>query len=250
MPGPVALSHKDFNQTKGVNLAPGQSATDVAQLGQAQSLAAAAEANAKGYTDAQLVGLASGQTPKGTVRAATTTNVNITSPGSTIDGLTPAAGDIFLLTGQTTGSQNGPYRWNGASTAMTRASNWDEQSEAVLGSYWIVREGSLQDTFALLTNDAFTLGTTTATFKFVGIAAAVVADGYTELCPVVNAAGTWTITHGLTLTCPPIVQVYRVASPYDLMDVAVRVPSTSQVQIAPDLALAAGEFRAVIKRVA
>lgn len=249
MPGPAALSAKDFGNLPGKNLAAGVTGTDVAQVSQAQGYASTAETNAKAYTDSQLAGLASGQTPKGTVRAATTTNVNITSPGSTIDGLTPAVGEVFLLTGQTTGSQNGPYVWNGASVAMTRAGNWDQQAEAVLGSYWIVREGSLADTFALLTNDAFTLGTTTATFKFVGIAAAAVVEGYSETCPVVNAGGTWTITHGLTLTAPPVVQVWRAAAPGDLVDVAVRCPSPySQVTVAPDVALAAGEFRAVIRK--
>lgn len=250
MPGPAALSQKDFGNLRGINLAPAVAGTDAAQLSQAQSLATAAQSSAQSYTDAQIAGLTSGQTPKGTVRAATTTNVNITTPGSTIDGLTPAVGDVFLLTGQTTGSQNGPYRWNGASVAMTRATNWDESTETILGSYWIVREGSLQDTFALLTNDSFTLGTTTGTFKFVGIAAAAVVEGYSETCPATTAGGSWTITHGLTLTAPPIVQVYRVAAPGDLVDVAVRCPSPySQVTIAPDVALAAGEFRASIRKV-
>jgi len=248
MPGPFPLSQKDFGNQKGVNLANGTANTDAANVGQVNSAAAGAQAAAQSYTDAQIAGLTSGQTPKGTVRAAVTTNVNITTPGSSLDGLTPANGDIFLLTGQTTGSQNGPYRWNGASVAMTRATNWDETTETILGSYWIVREGSLADTFALLTNDSFVLGTTTAAFKFVGIAAAAAAEGYSELCPTTVAGGTWTITHGLTLTAPPIVQVYRASSPFDLVEVAVRAPSTSQVVIAPDVALAAGEFRAVIRK--
>ena len=210
MPGPFPLSQKDFGNQRGVNLLAGSANTDAANVGQVTSAASSAEANSRSYTDSQLAGLASGQTLKGTVRAATTTNVNITSPGSTIDGLTPAAGDVFLLTGQSTGSQNGPYTWNGASAAMTRATNWDTAGEAVVGSYWIVREGSNADTFALLTNDSFTLATTVAMFKFVGMAQAAVVDGYTEQCPATAAGGTWTVTHSLG-TDKVIAQVYRVA---------------------------------------
>ncbi len=248
MPGPAPLSQTDFGNQKGVNLANGTANTDAANVGQVNTAAAAAQTNANAYTDSQLAGLASGQTPKGKVRAAVTTNVNITSPGSTLDGLTPATGDVFLLTGQSTGSQNGPYRWNGATSAMTRASNWDEQAEAVTGSYWIVLEGSLQDTFALMTNDAFTLGTTVAAFKFVGITQAAVADGYTEQCPSTTAGGTWTVTHNLG-TDKVLVMIYRTASPKDLVTAAVRRPSTSQVTIHPDIALAAGEYEVVVKRV-
>jgi hypothetical protein len=129
------------------------------------------DAATKNYVDVLLAGIASGQVLKGAVRAAVTTNVTISSPGSTLDGLTAANGEIFLLTGQSTGSQNGPYVFNGSGSAMTRATNWDTSAEAVLGSYWIVQAGTNADTFALLTNDtAITLGTTTPTFTFRGAA--------------------------------------------------------------------------------
>ena len=118
----------------------------------------------KAYVDSQLAGLVSGQTLKGAVRVSTNANINIATPGATIDGVAMATGDTVLLYGQTTGSQNGPYIWNGAAVAMTRAANWDSSAEAVLGSYWIVREGSRADTFAVMSNDtAFTLGTSVLT---------------------------------------------------------------------------------------
>lgn len=125
----------------------------------------------KGQLDTALASLTSGQTLKGAVRAAATSNVTISSPGTTIDGLTAANGDVFLLTGQTTGSQNGPYVFNGSGSAMTRATNWDTTAEAVLGSYWIVEAGTKADTLALMSNDtAITLGTTTPTFVFIAAA--------------------------------------------------------------------------------
>lgn len=132
----------------------------------------AQDAATRNYVDTALSGLASGQTLKGSVRVATSTNIaNPTgAPGSTIDGVTMAANDVFLLAGQTTASTNGPYVWTNA-TAAARAANWDTSGEAVLGSYWIVREGTNADTFALLTNDTtITLGTTALTFVFRGAA--------------------------------------------------------------------------------
>lgn len=133
----------------------------------------AQDAATKGQLDTALAGLASGQVLKGSVRVAATTNINIASAPSTADGVTLANGDIVLLTAQSTGSQNGPYVFTAAAAALTRATNWDTSGEAVLGSYWIVREGTNADTFALLTNDtAITLGTTTPTFVFRGAAGA------------------------------------------------------------------------------
>ena len=82
------------------------------------------DAATKNYVDTALAGLATGQTLKGAVRGAATTNVNIASAPATIDGITPTNGDIFLLTGQTTGTQNGPYVWTAAGAAMARAANW------------------------------------------------------------------------------------------------------------------------------
>lgn len=136
------------------------------------------DAATKVYVDTALSGLASGQVLKGTVKVAATTNINIASPGATIDGVTMAANDVVLLTGQTTGSQNGPYVWNGAASTLVRATNWDTTAEAVLGSYWIVQQGTNADTFALLTNDtAITLGTTVPTFVFRGAAGASYSAG-------------------------------------------------------------------------
>lgn len=123
----------------------------------------------KNYVDTQLSGLTSGQVLKGAVKVATTTNITLTAPGATLDGISMSNGDLFLATGQTTASANGPYVYNGSASTATRATNWDSSGEAVLGSYWIVQQGTNADTFALLTNDsAITLGTTALTFVFRG----------------------------------------------------------------------------------
>jgi hypothetical protein len=115
---------------------------------------------------------------KGKVRAAVGTNINLAAPGNSLNSVTPAPGDAFLLYGQTDGTQNGPYVWTAAGTPMARADNWNTQAEAVVGSYWIVAEGTYADHYALMTNDAFTLGSSALVVQFTGVAASYVAgDG-------------------------------------------------------------------------
>lgn len=78
---------------------------------------------------------------KDNVRVSTTGNINLSSPGSTIDGVTMAASDRVLVKSQTSVPANGIYIWNGAASAMTRAldaSTFDELESAVV----TVDEGS------------------------------------------------------------------------------------------------------------
>jgi len=123
----------------------------------------------KNYVDQSISGIAGGLILKGAVAVAATTNISLTTPGATIDGITMTNPMTILLTGQTTGSQNGPYVWTGASTTLTRALNWATSAQAVLGSFWIVEQGSNADNIAVCTNDtAITIGTTTPAFAFRG----------------------------------------------------------------------------------
>lgn len=205
----------------------------------------AQDASTKNYVDTSISGLTSGQVLKGTVRAATTANVSITSAPSTIDGVTPAANDVFLLTAQTTGSQNGPYTWTSAGTAMARAANWNTAPEAVIGSYWIVREGSKADTFALMTNDTFTLATTTAAFNFVGVTTSATAPVEQDLGD--GASTVFTITHNFG-TKAVLVVVFRNASPYDEIDVYVSRPTTNTITVEPDETWTAAQYHCVVSK--
>lgn len=201
----------------------------------------------KNYVDTQIASLTSGLVFKGSVRAATSSNVSVSSAPSTVDGLTPTNGDVFLLMGNTTGSENGPRVWTAAGAVMNRATNWDTSGEAVLGSFWDVREGTNSDTFALCTNDtAITLNTTALTFVIRGNNVPV--TGYTTTCPAVTAGNPWTITHNLNSKYV-IVQVARVASPYDFVDIRIERTSVNVVTAQPDVNLTSGDFEAIVQKV-
>lgn len=92
-------------------------------------------------TLAQVRAFVEGLAWKDSVRVKTQGNINLSSPGSTIDGITMASGDRFLLASQTIASQNGIYVWTGAATPATRAldaSTFAELESAVAG----VEEGT------------------------------------------------------------------------------------------------------------
>lgn len=92
---------------------------------------AAGDAVPKSYVDSLVEGLAW----KDSCRVSTQSNINLAAPGATIDGITMASQDRFLVRSQTTASQNGIYIWNGASSAATRAldaSTFAELEQAVV----------------------------------------------------------------------------------------------------------------------
>lgn len=85
----------------------------------------------KSYVDSAVEGLAW----KDSARVATQSNINLASPGATIDGITMVSQDRVLVRNQSTQSQNGIYVWNGAATALTRsldASTFAELEQAII----------------------------------------------------------------------------------------------------------------------
>lgn len=208
------------------------------------------DAATKVYVDNAIAALTGGLVFKGAVRAATASNVSITSAPSTIDGVTPGTGNkVFLLTGQTTGAENGPWTWVSAGAAMTRPTNWDTTAEAVPGSLWVVQEGTFDNQLAILSNDTFTLATTTGTFVFLNPAAASDNDvGYTTTCPAVSAGNPWTVTHSLGSKAV-LWAVYRTASPFDEVDIYGTRDSTTVLTLTPDIAMSSGEYTVVVQKV-
>ncbi len=131
-----------------------------------QTPSATGDAATKGYVDTAIGGLNSLFDSKGSVRVATTTNLTISSPGGTIDGVTMSSGDRVLVKNQSTQGENGLYVWNGSAAAMTRATDMDAWTE-VPGAFVVVEEGSTQaDTVWLCSaNQGGTLGTTAITWQ-------------------------------------------------------------------------------------
>lgn len=80
-------------------------------------------------TVAQLNAIASGLAWKDSVRVASTGNINLTSPGAAIDGVTMVANDRFLAKDETSVPTNGIYIWNGAAVPATRATDADTFAE-------------------------------------------------------------------------------------------------------------------------
>lgn len=110
------------------------------------------------------------------VRAASTANVTLATPGSSMDGVTLASGNRVLLKNQTTTTQNGIYVWTGASSTLSRATDADANADWVFGFQVYVREGTVNATtiWVYSQSAAVSLGATSLTFAqlFVGSALA------------------------------------------------------------------------------
>ena len=78
---------------------------------------------------ADIQSVAEGLAWKDSCRVSTQGNLNLASPGATIDGVTMTAGDRVLVRQQSTGSQNGIYVWNGAAVAATRSADANTADE-------------------------------------------------------------------------------------------------------------------------
>ena len=201
------------------------------------------DAATKVWVETQLAGLSGGQITKGTVVVSVDTNVDIASPGATLDGVSMSVGQEVLLFGQTVGTQNGPYVWNGATLSMTRTTNWDTTSDAKLGSYWIVMKGTRAESFALMTNDTFTLGTDTLAVGHIPI---VPSKGVPHEVDLGNGAATsFTLTHNFETKSVGVV-VFRNASPYDEIDVYVSRPNVNQVTVEPDDVWTTNQMHAIV----
>jgi hypothetical protein len=113
----------------------------------------------RGYVDSLIEGLSW----KDNVVVSTQGNINLASPGATIDGVTMVAGDRVLVRLQTTPSQNGIYTWNASGSAMTRtldANTFLELTQAVV----IVNSGTSAGTSWRQTQVGGTIDTNDVTF--------------------------------------------------------------------------------------
>jgi hypothetical protein len=163
----VPTADVSLNSNKITNLATPTNSTDAAT---------------KSYVDGVSQGLHIHQS----ARAATATNVNISTelePGDIIDGVTLAENDRVLVKSQTNSAQNGIYVVQSSGAAL-RASDFNEPIEVDGGDFVFVNQGTLYaDTgWVQVTDNVVTIGTDPIVFtQFSG-------------------AGTYLAGTGLTLT--------------------------------------------------
>ncbi len=103
---------------------------------------------------------------KNSVRVASTSNITLSAPGSSIDGVTMVAGNRFLAKDQSTASQNGIYIWIGSASTAIRATDADTSGEITSGMLVHVEEGSVNKDkeYILKTDDPITIGSTSLSF--------------------------------------------------------------------------------------
>jgi hypothetical protein len=108
---------------------------------------------------------------KQAVRVITVTNVTLSGGAPTpVDGVNLSAGDRVLVTGQSTGSQNGLYQvqtvGSGSNGTWVRTSDGNTTGEIEAGMIVMVTEGTIYaDTqWKLITDNPIVIGTTALTF--------------------------------------------------------------------------------------
>jgi phage-related tail fiber protein len=103
---------------------------------------------------------------KASVRAATRSNVTLSSPIVSVDDVELVHKDRVLLAGQTNATQNGIYIWNSVTSKLVRAPDADSMYEVSGGMQVYVEEGTVnsQTNWTLTTPGIINLGFTSLTF--------------------------------------------------------------------------------------
>ena len=230
----------------------------------------------KGYVDSAIEGLAW----KDSCRVATQSNVNLSSPGATIDSVSMASQDRVLVRNQTSQSENGIYVWNGSAVAMTRAldaSTFAELEQAIVtveegtdaGATFRQTQvnGTIDNSNVIWT--AFAAAAPAASESTAGIAEIATqaeTDAGTDDARIVTpaklanwsgrlrkyatsigdgSATSYTITHSLN-SRDVIVRVFPNSGNYDDVEVDVYRPSTTTCTLVFATAPASNAYRVVV----
>lgn len=136
------------------------------------------------------------------VVAVETANISIASAPAAIDGVTLSSGDRILLTGQSTGSQNGIWLFNGAAAALIRANDYP------VGFTGFVKRGTMIDVLSgtvyinsvwmCTTTGTITINTTSTAWSNVTLAL----GGLTLLISAIKGTFTHANTADRTYTFP------------------------------------------------
>lgn len=191
----VAATISDFNTAVRTNRLDQMAVPTlpVSFNGQKLTSVAAGTADSDGVNLLQVRDLVRVLDRKDSVRVAVSTNVTISNPGTAIfDGITLAVGEDALLSGQTTGSQNGIYVFNGAAVAMTRRADADVSAEVTSGLTTVIEEGTYIGKRAILiTANPITLGTTSLSFTYEATGETILGGaGLTKTGSTIDVVGT------------------------------------------------------------
>jgi hypothetical protein len=126
---------------------------------------------------------------KDSVRVATQADLNLASPGATVDGITMAAGDRVLVRAQTSASQNGIYLWNGAATPMTRAPDASTSAELEAATA-MVEEGTSAGATYRQTSVNFVLDSGAVAFTLFGTSAGAATEAAAGIAEIATQAET------------------------------------------------------------
>lgn len=231
-------------------------------------------------TLAQVQALVEGLAWKDSVRVRTASNVNLASPGASLDGITMATGDRFLAASQTTTSQNGLYIWNGAATPATRAPDASTANE-LEGAVVTVEEGTSAGATFRQTSVNFTLDSGAVNWTAFGTAAPAASESTAGLAEIATQAetdtgtddarfvtplklATWSgrirkfsatygdgaatqydLTHNLN-TKDVIVQVYETGGTFREVEVEIQRLTVNAVRVIHKSAPASNAYRAVV----
>jgi hypothetical protein len=237
---------------------------------------AAGDAVPKSYVDSAVEGLAW----KDSARVGTQSNINLASPGATIDGVTMASQDRVLVRNQSTQSQNGIYVWNGASTALTRsldASTFAELEQAIItveegtdaGTTWRQTQvnGTIDVSNVLFTSFAAAAPAASETTAGIAeLATQAEVDAGTDDARIVTplkltnwsgrlrkvstsigdgSATSYVVTHNLN-TRDVIIRVFPNSGEYDDVEVDVQRTSTTTATLVFATAPASNAYRVVV----
>lgn len=151
----------------------------------------------KAYVDALLRGL----NWKDDVRVATSSNINVSSPGGTLDGVSMVLNDRVLVRGQTSQPENGIYIWNGAAVPMTRSPDANTGA-ALLNAIVLVNEGTGAGTGWRQTAINITIGVTNIVWSSFGVTPPAASETTAGIAELATQAETDTGTDDLRIVTP------------------------------------------------
>jgi hypothetical protein len=217
---------------------------------------------------------------KDSTRVASQSNVNLASPGASIDGVTLASGDRVLIKAQTVGAENGIYIWNGAAVAMTRsldANSSDELEQAIT----TVEEGTSAGTSWRQSVVNFVLGTGSVNWLQFGTSIGAASETSSGIAELATQAETDAGTDDLRIVTPlklntwsnktrraqatigdgsstqidinhnfasrdVIVQVYQASGSYEQVNCDISLPTTNTARLNFASAPASNAYRVVV----